>query len=67
MTQIGEGRVELEQAQQRCHLLERCVQAARARDLIVARKKYAARLLLPLFELRFPFAALVRGDQRTLS
>src|SRR2546429_9259531 len=66
VTQIGERRVELEQAQQRRHLLERCVQAARARELIVAREKYAARLLLPLLELRLPFAALVRGDQRAL-
>src|SRR5438045_2764514 len=64
--QIAERGIELEQREERCHLLERCVQTRPARDLVVGREEYTACLALPFIELRLPARALLRRDQRAL-
>src|SRR5204863_4926849 len=64
--QIAERGIELEQREERCHLLERCVETRPARDLVVGREEYSAGLALPFIELRLPARALLRRDQRAL-
>src|SRR5205807_1482350 len=62
--QIAERGIELEQREERCHLLERCVQTRPARDLVVGREEYTAGLALPFIELRLPAGALTECLER---
>src|SRR5579872_2549666 len=53
--------LDLEQAQQRLHLVERLIQSGGCRDAVVAGEESAASLALPLFQHRFPTAGVFRG------
>src|SRR5437660_9241951 len=52
--QIAERGIELEQREERCQLLDRCVQTRRAHQLVVRREGYTAGLAFPLPRLRLP-------------